>query len=262
MPTDALSPCAEIVRRHDPDRFLTALFAPPDRRETLFTLYAFNHELARAREVASNPIAALIRLQWWREVAEGARRRHEVAGPLGEALDEGKLQAAELLTIIDGREAEADTIETEAAFRDYARATAGGVAVAAGGALGATGPALDALRDLGAGYGVAGILRSVSSLARQSRCVLPSDILAQHGIDADDVIADPDGVAIAAVRMQIAAIASEWLAAGRTVRLPKQAIAAALPAVLARRDLAHPRTTPRGLADRLAVTAAAARGRV
>ncbi len=257
-----LSACAEIVRRHDPDRFLTALFAPPEAREALFTLYAVNHELARAREAVSNPMLALIRLQWWREVAEGARRRHEVAGPFGEALDAGRLQAADVLAIIDGREAEADTIETEAAFRDYVRATAGGVAVAAGRALGAEDAALDALRELGAAYGVAGILRSIPALARQSRCVLPSDILAQHGIGADDVIADPGSAAVAAVRSQVAAVASAWLAAGRAVRLPKRAIAAALPAVLARRDLARSGTAPRGLADRLAVAAAVARGRV
>ena len=262
MPSAALSPCAEIVRRHDPDRFLTALFAPPDRRETLFTLYAVNHELARAREVVSNPMLALIRLQWWREVAEGARRRHEVAGPLGEALDEARLDAADLLAVIDGREAEAEPIATEAAFRDYVRATAGGLAVAAGRALGAVGPALDALRDLGAGYGVAGILRSVPALARQSRCVLPEDLLAQHGLSIEDVIEKPDGAALAGVRAQVAAIASEWLSSGRVIRLPKQAIAAALPAVLARRDLAHPPMSMRGLADRLAVTLAATRGRV
>ena len=63
---------AALVRRHDPDRFLTALFAPPERRDALLTLYAFNHELARAREVVSEPPLALIRLQWWREVVEGA----------------------------------------------------------------------------------------------------------------------------------------------------------------------------------------------
>jgi phytoene synthase len=45
-------PIAALVRRHDPDRFLTALFAPPAKRDALLTLYAFNHELARAREVA------------------------------------------------------------------------------------------------------------------------------------------------------------------------------------------------------------------
>ena len=77
------------MRRHDPDRFLTALFAPPEKRDALLTLYAFNHELARAREAVSEPPLALIRLQWWREVVEGARRRHEVAEPLAAAIEAG-----------------------------------------------------------------------------------------------------------------------------------------------------------------------------
>ncbi|MBM3571296.1 MAG: squalene/phytoene synthase family protein, partial [Alphaproteobacteria bacterium] len=39
-----MSPCAAIARRHDRERFLCALFAPGDRRDDLFALYAFNHE--------------------------------------------------------------------------------------------------------------------------------------------------------------------------------------------------------------------------
>src|SRR5438105_1963082 len=104
----SLSPLGALVRRHDPDRFLTALFAPQDRRELLFLLYAFNHELARAREVVSEPMLALIRLQWWREVVQGERRRHEVAGPLGEALDAGRLDPEDLQAMIDGRELETE----------------------------------------------------------------------------------------------------------------------------------------------------------
>src|SRR6201993_4547541 len=91
---------AALVRRHDPDRFLTALFAPPDRRDALLTLYAFNHELARAREVVSEPPLALLRLQWWREVVEGAARRHEVAEPLAAAIDAGDFDRADLLALI------------------------------------------------------------------------------------------------------------------------------------------------------------------
>src|SRR5207244_1379810 len=34
------SPLAALVRRHDRDRYQTALFAPADRREALFALYA------------------------------------------------------------------------------------------------------------------------------------------------------------------------------------------------------------------------------
>src|ERR1700760_376712 len=99
---------AAPVRRHDPARFLTALCAPPEKRDALFTLYAFNHELARAREVVSQPPLALIRLQWWREVVEGASRRHEVAEPLRAAIDRGELLAEDLLSVIEAREIEAE----------------------------------------------------------------------------------------------------------------------------------------------------------
>src|SRR5271166_3552687 len=120
---------AALVRRHDPDRFLTALFAPPEKRDALLTLYAFNHELARARESVSLPMLALIRLQWWREVVDGADRRHEVAGPLGRALAAGVFDRATLHAMLDAREIEADdAVETRAAFLDYLRAGAGGVA--------------------------------------------------------------------------------------------------------------------------------------
>src|SRR3954466_2319838 len=104
---------AALVRRHDPDRFLTPLFAPPERRDALLTLYALNHELARAREAVSEPPLALIRLQWWREVVEGARRRHEIADPLTAAIEAGMLDRADLLALIGARESEAEpAIET------------------------------------------------------------------------------------------------------------------------------------------------------
>ena len=50
MADPPLSSCAQQVRRDDPDRFLTALFAPAEAREDLFALYAFNDErMARLR---------------------------------------------------------------------------------------------------------------------------------------------------------------------------------------------------------------------
>jgi phytoene synthase len=263
---DPLSPLGALVRRHDPDRFLTALFAPAGRRETLFLLYAFNHELARAREVASEPTLALIRLQWWREVVEGARRRHEVAGPLGAALDAGTVEAADLLVMIAGREAEAEpTIPTLADFRAYARATAGELAAAAGRVLGADGPARERLRALGAAYATAGVLRSLPVLAAQGRCLLPEDLLAAHGLHVHAAmhaaLARPDAPALAPVRAALAGEARRWIeAAGR---LPRAAVPAGLVGTLARRDLRRGAAGPgpRGFGDRLAVVAAAARGR-
>ena len=150
-----------LVRRNDPDRFLTALFAPAEKRSALLTLYAFNHELARAREVVSEPPLALIRLQWWRDVVEGAHRRHEVAEPLLAAIDAGQIVRGDLLPLIDARETEAVTaFATAEEWRGYLFGSAGGLAVAAGRLLGAPDP--EKLRPLGAAYGVAGVLSSVA----------------------------------------------------------------------------------------------------
>ncbi len=246
-----LSRPGEITRRHDPDRFLTALFAPADARETLFVLYAFNHELARAREAAREPAMALLRLQWWREVAEGERRpAHEVATPLTAALDEGRLSRGDVLAMVDGREAETGVDPAPATleeWRDYVLATAGGVAVAAARALGAEGEALAAARAYGAAYGAAGILRHGAALAARSRAVLPPG-----GGDVGPVLRSEG---------------RRWLAEADALqrgrgRVQRSALSAVLVATLARRDLRRREDgRPRGLADRLAVVAAYAQGR-
>jgi 15-cis-phytoene synthase len=252
---------AALVRRHDPDRFLTALFAPPEKRDALLTLYAFNHELARAREAVSEPPLALIRLQWWREVVEGSRRRHEVAEPLAAAIDAGELHRADLLALIDAREIEAEpAIDTLQAWRAYLLGNAGGLAVAAGRLLRAPNP--EVVRPLGAAYGVAGLLRSVPAHARQGRCMLPRDVLAEHGLTCEQVIATPAATAVEAVVRHMAREGLGML--DGSTPLPRQAIAAALPAVLARRDLRRAPAFPlhRGLGDRLAVMLAGSIGRI
>ena len=270
----SLSPIGAFARTHDPDRFLCALFAPAEAREAIFALIAFNHELARAREAAANPIAAMIRLQWWRDAVEEARggrpaRRHEVAGPLNAAIAAGALDPEALLAMIDAREAEAeeDGLATEAAFVAWLRGTAGGWSAAAGLALGARGDAPEVLRALGAAYGLAGVLRSVAAHAAQGRCLLPRDRLAAAGLTMEGVVADPRAVPLAGMLREMAGEGLLALAAARR-DVPKPALAAALPAVLARRDLARMArggSLPgggRGGADRLAVAWAGLRGRV
>jgi phytoene synthase len=265
----------EFVRRYDPDRFFTALFAPPDRRPALLALYAFNHELARAREAVREPALALIRLQWWREVVEGATRHHEVATPLTAALADGALAREDLLALIDARETEVEPyIATLDDWLTYLRATAGGLAVAAARSLGSETP--EAMRNLGAAYGAAGVLRAVTVLARQGRCLLPADVLAAHGLSPaaapETIIRAPDAPTMRPVLAALAATGMTLLGE-RPRRLTRPVIAAALPAILARRDLMRLRRHRflrhdaaslhgRGIGDRLAVTLAAARLRV
>jgi phytoene synthase len=280
MPNAApLSELAALARRNDPDRFLCALFAPPEARDTLFLLTAFNHELARARAATSQAMTGLIRLQWWRDVVEDAAagkppRRHEVAQPLADSIRAGLLQPEELLALVDAREAE---VEEEMPSRDalqaFLRGTSGGYALAAGRVLGAPPAAMPALQAVGAAYGLAGILRSIPALAAQGRCLLPADLLEQQALTPADVVRQPHAPGVAAVGRDLAGQAQQALRQARGAlagTLPRKAVAAALPGRLATRDLRQILSPgwdpalppqPRGLGDRLSVIWGGWRGR-
>jgi phytoene synthase len=91
--------------------------------------------------------------------------------------------------------------------------------------------------------------------------MLPEDVLAAHGVVPEAVIADPS---VVVTQPLIQVLAHEGLMLLRRMRLPRMCIGAALPAVLARRDLRRAPAFPveRGLGDRLAVTLAGLAGRV
>ena len=73
----------EAVRAADRDRYLSVLYAPEDKRPSLFALYAFNAEIASVRDRIREALPGEIRLQWWRDaIANDAPGGH----PLAEAL--------------------------------------------------------------------------------------------------------------------------------------------------------------------------------
>jgi len=217
--TSSLSPIGALLRRVDPDRFLTALFAPPEKRETLMVLYAFNHEIARARAMVREPMMALIRLQWWREAVEGTRRRHEVAGPLGEALDSGAIAAGPLLAMIGGREREVEEELDGSDWIVWLRETEGALGEAVGGVLGASVEEVRRLREMAVAYGAARALRRGG----------------ETGFVADE--------------------GRRALKAGGGKFSPAT-VSGALVGVLARRDLGRTVWGERGFGDRMAVTVA------
>lgn len=148
-----LSPCGHLVRQHDSDRFLCALMAPAAQRERLFTLLAFNNELAKVREIVSEPVLGQMRLQWWREVMEEGRSpAHEVGRPLSDLLKAEPLLLPLLLELVEARERDL----SDAPFENieqlalYARATSAPLLAAMDGGS----------ADIATGYALVGLLRS------------------------------------------------------------------------------------------------------
>lgn len=240
--SEALSYCAEQVRRHDPDRFLCALFAPAARREDLLALDAFNLELARVREQVSEMMLGRIRLQWWRETVEGiyagTPRRHQVAMKLAEAVARHALDRAVLDRMIDARESDLDDAPPAdlAALEAYAEATAGALAAASLAVLGADTPAAgQAARAVAIAWALTGLLRSVVFHARTRRLYLPAELLERHRIDRALLFELRSDERLAAAARELADRARFWLAEARAKRrsVPRAALPVLLPARLA-----------------------------
>ncbi len=181
----SLDACAELVQRGDPDRFRAVMAAPVEARAQLFTLYAFNLEVARAPWVTEEPLIAEMRLQWWRDVVEnvasGAARAHEVAGPLHDLIRNHGLSVEVLDRLIAARrwDIHREPHESVEALSEYLEDSGAGLMWLAARALGAPDAAEAAVRAYGWASAAAMYIRAVPQLQARGRQPLPRGSSAQ-----------------------------------------------------------------------------------
>jgi NADH dehydrogenase [ubiquinone] 1 alpha subcomplex assembly factor 6 len=232
----AADQCGRDLRRLDPDRWLTTLFAPDASRPGLFALYAFNAEIARARESVSQPMIGQIRLQWWREawegIAAGTPRQHPVVLALHDHCRH--LDQSTVMALIDARERdmEDEPFADLAALAAYARATSAPLMKLAVQQLGAR--ADDTVIDAaGTAYALTGILRAAPHLLARQRVQLPSDLLDAQGLSPEAAYQTASGAALQPIYARIASEAEVQLRMARQVKVSRAALPALLPATLA-----------------------------
>ncbi|UUX50108.1 squalene/phytoene synthase family protein [Nisaea acidiphila] len=183
-----LSPAAALLRRQDPDRFRFALFAPPSAREALFTLYAFNHEVAKTRESVSETMIGGIRLQWWRESIEGiyggVPRQHEIVLPLAACIEAYSLSRNAFDGLINARERDLEDrpMDDLSEAERYLRAATEPLIELAGMILDPAGKLeRNGLADIAAGHAFMGKLRATGHLEAARRPFFPRSLLEKHG---------------------------------------------------------------------------------
>lgn len=228
--------CGHDLRRLDPDRWLTALFAPDASRLGLFALYAFNTEIARARESVSQPMIGQIRLQWWREawdgIAAGQPRQHPVVQALHDHCRH--LDQATVMALIDARERDMDDTPFAdlAALTAYARDTSAPLMKLALQVLDAR--AENAVIDAaGTAYALTGLLRAAPHMLARQRVRLPSDLLNAQGLSPEAAYQTATRTTLQPIYARIAAEAETWLRMARQQKIPRAAVPALLPATLA-----------------------------
>ncbi len=132
------------VRRADPDRWLASRFVADEAaRADLIALYSFDHELARAPQMAREPMMAEIRLTWWREAideifAGKPARGHPTLAALAQAIARRNLAAGPLEAMVEARFADIGPapFADESALQAYADGVAGAPLALALAALG------------------------------------------------------------------------------------------------------------------------------
>ena len=256
--TKKFSPCGEIVRAGDPDRFRTALFAEPEKREHLFALYAFNLEIAKIAPMVSEPMLGEIRLQWWREAIEaaytdGTVRSHEVVEPLTRAIREKHLLKRCFDLIIDARAQDLDPAfpENSESLKKYLGDTGGSLAILACIASGAIGDkSIEVVQDIGTAIAIARYLEAAPILIEQGKRTFAhepetSDSEQDHDGKSETVRTQTDPHLAEAVR-SLAEYGLERLVLARKHRgmVPKENTPALLEARLAEPILRHHNKQP------------------
>lgn len=236
--TPAVANCAAQVRKHDPDRYFSALFAPVELRGHLFALYAFNHELAHIGESVREPMVGEIRLAWWRETLDSARagkpRPHDVARALAETFAQVPLPAALFDAMVDARSF--DLLDgTLTDYAPYLDATSGNVMRLAARVLGSEDRHDDLARKAGLAYGLAGLLRNQATGRGKA------------------FLADPAAASTDARR---------HFALARRLPKPKRSLAAFLPATLVPLYLRDPRKDVTLHRRQIALLSSSLRGRI
>ena len=236
---DEFAHCAQLVRQADRDRFIASLFAPADKRDGLYALYAFNAEIARVREVARQALAGEIRLQWWSDVIAGERTGEARANPIAAALlatiERHRLSPGRLITMVEAHRFDLydEPMRDLAQLETYARQTSSALfALAVQILAGAEADAICA--PAGVAYAVTGLLRALPLHIARRQFYLPAALLDEYGASLDDLFAGRSSPSLDVALRELRAFARRNLQKAREqmVQLPQSAIPALLPLAL------------------------------
>jgi phytoene synthase len=233
---DPFAHCEAQVRATDRDRFIASLFAPAEHRGALCTLYAFNLEISRVREVVREPMAGEIRLQWWIDLLQGAARGEAQSNPVAAALTEiigrYRLPTQPLTELIAAHRFDLydQPMATLAELEAYGRASS--VVPLAAKILH---PGYETLvgalaHHAGLAYAITGLLRAFPIHAARGQLFVPLAVLARHGCGREDVANRRESPPLRAALAELRHHAREHLAQARG--LWSTASSAILPALL------------------------------
>jgi 15-cis-phytoene synthase len=233
--------CLASLRDLDRDRYLACLLMPATRRGAMASIYAFNAEIARVRDVVREPMLGEIRLQWWRDVLENSNSSEPLANPLALALvqtiREHHLPVQSLMNLIDARVFDLydDPIGEVSALEGYAGETASTLLQLGSLILNPTDAhqTADLSGHAGVAQTIAGLLLLMPLHRHRGQVFVPDAILKATGLNRDSFLKGDDRAAVSAAVSAFAGLGRDHLAKARQLyAIPKSSFPAYLPVAL------------------------------
>ncbi|TPN48292.1 phytoene/squalene synthase family protein [Mesorhizobium sp. B1-1-9] len=210
----------DTVRAADHDRYLTALYAPADKRDALFSLYAFNAEIAGIRDRIHEPLPGEVRLQWWRDViAAGgeAGAGHPVAEALNATIAALRLPKLAFENMLEARifDLYDDPMPSRTDLEGYCGETAAALIQLAAMVLDPVeAPRFAELAGrAGCAQAMTGLLLLLPLHRKRGQCFVPADILAAAGSSPEEFVAGDGGPGAQRAMAAMMALAREHLSA-------------------------------------------------
>lgn len=232
----------DAVRAADHDRYVSALYAPADRRDALFSLYAFNAEIAGVRDRIHEPLPGEVRLQWWRDViaAEGEVTGNPLADALKAAISVHRLPKPAFDNMLEARifDLYDDPMPSRTDLEGYCGETAAALIQLAAMVL----DPLEAPRfaelagRAGCAQAMTGLLLLLPLHRKRGQCFVPMDVLAAAGSSPEEFVKGDGGPGAQRAVAAMIALAREHLAAFKqgAQALPASLRPAFLPLALSR----------------------------
>jgi phytoene synthase len=214
---DAYARAAAVVQSADRDRYLADLFVPVEFRPHLFALHAFNAEIAKVRDVVSDPMLGEIRLQWWRDAIQtGAGGGHPVATALNATIAKYRLPRDAFQRLIDARMFDLydDPMPGLNDLEGYAGETSSALIQLAAIILaeGHDPGTAEAAGHAGVAYAITGLLRSLPVQARRGQLYLPMSMIASRGLDTRSLFSGKTTPELISLLADLRTIARQHLA--------------------------------------------------
>jgi 15-cis-phytoene synthase len=225
-PAFTASPEVEaLARLADWERWVATLFAPEAKRPALVALLAFSAEIARVRDIVSDPMPGEIRLRWWRDMLTGERRAeaagHPVAAALLDTIERHRLPVAALVDLIDARifDLYDDPMPTMNDLEGYCGETSSALIQLAALVLNESADpgTADVAGHAGVAYAITGLCRAFAFHASRGQVYMPLDVLAKHGVAREDIVAGRATPGLVAALGEVRARARHHLARARAL---------------------------------------------